>query len=207
MTTLEELLGRPGLPRTERALIAGKAAIAGGDWTRLRACLDAARAAGMARAQAEEMLLQAVLYYGFPRVVSAFETLAETWPDERAPSGGALPAEQQAAAGRRVFETIYGRNADAVRQKMRALHGELHDFVLEAAYGRILTRPGLPLRLRELLAVGALQALGQVPQLVAHARGALACGATADEVREALVTAGAEGRELEGAMRRILRTG
>ena len=68
-------------------------------------------------------------------------------------------------------------------------HGELHDFVLQAAYGRILTRPGLTARQRELLAVSALASLEQKPQLIAHARGALRCGATAGEVSEALYTA------------------
>jgi alkylhydroperoxidase/carboxymuconolactone decarboxylase family protein YurZ len=88
---------------------------------------------------------------------------------------------------------------------LRSFHGEFHDFVLSAAYGRILTRPGLTGRQRELLATGALQTLQQVPQLVAHARGALTLGATETEVREALYTADPDEGRVDDAMRRILR--
>ena len=48
---------------------------------------------------------------------------------------------------------------------LASFHREFHDFVLEAAYGRILTRPGLDAGTRELLAVTALASLDQKPQL------------------------------------------
>jgi alkylhydroperoxidase/carboxymuconolactone decarboxylase family protein YurZ len=75
-----------------------------------------------------------------------------------------------------------------VRGLLASFHGEFHDFVLEAAYGRILARPGLsPLR-RELLAVGLLAAQDQQRQFLAHARGALAFGAQRTQLREVLAT-------------------
>ena len=64
-------------------------------------------------------------------------------------------------------------------------------FLLEAA------------RTRELIAVGALAAMDQVPQLVAHARGALAFGAAPAEVREALWTALPDSPAVDEHMRRI----
>jgi 4-carboxymuconolactone decarboxylase len=198
------LLARPDLPLELRHLCAATAAVGPADWDSLRAVLDSARAAGLPRAEFEEMLLQATLFFGFPRVVSAFEVLAAQWPAPAPPTGGGLPADQQHRAGRELFAAIYGRNDAAVRTMLAACHQEFHDFVLEAAYGRILTRPRLPARDRELLAVTALALLDQVPQLVAHARGALAFGAGRQEIEAAIATAVGDPAAAQTLARRAL---
>ena len=74
-----------------------------------------------------------------------------------------------AAAGDALFAGIYGRNEGAVRTLLRNCHQEFHDFVLQAAYGRILTRPHLDPRRRELIAVAVLAAQEQVRQFAGHA--------------------------------------
>lgn len=186
--TLDELLARSGLPPALRLLVLGLAAVWRGDWPTLAACARRGRAAGQPRQDFEETLLQAVLFAGFPRVVTAFETLAGVWPATTPPTGGALPAAEQAAAGRALFAAIYGRNEAAVHGMLRGFHAEFHDFVLDAAYGRILSRPGLPARIRELLACGVLAAQDQLRQFAGHARGALHLGATREELREVLAT-------------------
>ena len=198
---LELLLARPGLDRCTRLLVLVQVAIWPADWPRLDAVLHTARSDGLPRTAFEEALLQATLFFGFPRAVSAFERLQTAWPAPP-PAGGGVPAERRLAAGRELFAAIYGRNDPGVRELLASFHREFHDFVLESAYGRILARPGLDARTRELLAVGALAALGQVPQLVAHGRGALAFGATPLAVREAIVCAlGDEARAQELARR------
>jgi len=183
---LDALLARDGLTATTRRLVLTIVAAWRGDQTRLAECARRGRAANQPRQDFEETLLQAVLFAGFPRVVSAFETLAAEWPAPAPPVGGALPRAEQAAAGDALFAAIYGRNTDAVHTMLRSFHGEFHDFVLEAAYGRILARPGLSPKVRELLAVGVLAAQDQRRQFVAHARGARNFGATPDEVAEVL---------------------
>ena len=54
------------------------------------------------------------------------------------------------------------------------------------AYGKVLGRPGLPASERECIAVALLAVLDLPRQQVAHVRGALRCGATAEEVEAAL---------------------
>jgi len=189
MPSLDEMLSRPGLPPRERLLIVAKAAIWPGDWDELMSCAKTARNHDWCRSELEETLLQAVLFFGFPRVVTAFEVVQREWPPDHPPSGGTLPADQQAAAGSNLFRAIYGKNTDSVRGMLRGFHAEFEDFVMNAAYGRILTRPALQPRLRELLAVGALAAMDQVPQLVAHGRGAASFGATRTEIEEAVFSA------------------
>ena len=178
------------LPPALRSLALCKVAIWSGDWRKFAMEVRHARSAGFARADYEETLLQAVLFFGFPRVVSAFELLQQEWPTPIEPCGGALPDADQATAGHALFDSIYGRNQAAVHALLRGFHGEFHDFVLEAAYGWILARSGLAPLVRELLAAAALAALQQIPQLVAHSRGALHFGASEAQLAEMLAIGG-----------------
>lgn len=185
---LAALLSRPGLAAADRLLVVAGAAIWRGAWPQFVDAVAAARSHAVPRAELEECLLQAVLFCGFPRVVTAFEHLAAAWPAASPPGGGGVPADERRTAGSALFAAIYGKNDAAVRGLLASFHGEFHDFVLEAAYGRILARPGLtPLR-RELLAVGLLAAQDQQRQFQAHARGALAFGAERTQLREVLAT-------------------
>lgn len=186
--SIDELLTRDGLAAADRLLVLTAVAIWRADWPRLQQAAATAQALGRPRADLEETLLQAVLFCGFPRVVTAFEQLGAVWPTTVPPRGGALPTAEQPVAAAALFAGIYGRNEGAVRALLRNCHEELHDFVLQAAYGRILTRPHLDARRRELIAVAILAAQDQVRQFAGHARGARHFGATDRELREALVT-------------------
>lgn len=203
MSELETLLARRGLEPGLRILTFATAAIARGDWTRLEHAVALAERTGEPRTGFEECLLQGVLFFGFPRIVSAFEVLCRAWPANGAPTGGGLEPEHQRQAGRALFDAIYDHNAPAVHAMLRGFHAELHDFVLESAYGRILSRPAMSPRDRELLAVAGLAALDQIPQLVAHARGARRFGASDTEIREALVSALGDVEANDDHLRRI----
>jgi alkylhydroperoxidase/carboxymuconolactone decarboxylase family protein YurZ len=56
--------------------------------------------------------------------------------------------------------------------------------------------------MRELLAVALLSALGQIPQLIAHARGAMRFSADVAEVRDAMRIGGIDGPAAEDAIAR-----
>lgn len=187
--TVERLLLRSGLPPELRLLVVVAVSIWHAQWPELQQAAAAGRARGQQRTDFEEVLLQAVLFCGFPRVVTAFEQLAVVWPAAHAPRGGALPASEQLAAGEALFAAIYGHNTAAVHTMLASCHQEFHDFVLQAAYGRILTRPHLDAKRRELLAVAMLAAQGQERQFLGHARGARHFGATGEQLQEVLVTA------------------
>jgi alkylhydroperoxidase/carboxymuconolactone decarboxylase family protein YurZ len=199
---VDALLARPGLTPRLRALIGAAIACWRGDWPALCAWIDAGRRHGQPRADFEETLLQAVLFCGFPRVVTAFEHLQQQWPVCAPPAGGDVPAAEQAQAGRALFTGVYGRNADAVDAMLRGFHAAFHAFVLDVAYGRVLARPHLPPRERELLAVALLAAQDQPRQFAGHARGARSFGATDAELREALWTVFADEHVVAAWLRR-----
>lgn len=88
--------------------------------------------------------------------------------------------------GEALFRAIYGNSSDAVLLALDAVAADYSTWVLEDAYGRVLARPGIAARQRELLAVAALAALDCPAQLKSHLRGALRLGASRAAVAHVL---------------------
>ena len=173
------------LAARERRLVRLFAAVVLGDWQAV-AAERAGAPAGEPDRGWRECVLQAHVFAGFPRVVEAYGVLAACGGLGELEPGEALGEPDRPARGRELFERIYGRDAERVRAMLSAGHPDFARFIEGHAYGRILSRPGLEPRLRELLAVAALAALGQERQMASHARGAVRCGATPGEVRAAV---------------------
>jgi 4-carboxymuconolactone decarboxylase len=65
----------------------------------------------------------------------------------------------------------------------------LQDFITANAWGSIWCRSGLDLKMRSLITVAMLTALGRQHELRGHVRGALNNGASSEEIREVLLQA------------------
>ena len=89
-------------------------------------------------------------------------------------------------SGAAVCTAVYGTQYEPLRSNIRALHPALERWMIEEGYGRVLGRPGVPLRIRELAIVAQLAVVGALPQLYSHLRGALRTGATQSQVEKAL---------------------
>jgi AhpD family alkylhydroperoxidase len=140
-----------------------------------------------------ETLLQVHLFAGFPRTIEAFERLDEvvsTGAFGRAPLSPSERKDGKSESGLALFGRIYGAKAPGVRRHLASLHPSLERWVIGHAYGRVLGRPALSPRTRELLAVASLVALRCWKPLASHLRGALRCGAAPGEVRAAIRCAG-----------------
>jgi len=61
------------------------------------------------------------------------------------------------------------------------------ELVTRYCFGDVWARPGLDRKTRSLITLAALTALSKPNQLKVHVRGALANGATAEEIREVLL--------------------
>ena len=133
----------------------------------------------------EEIILQSYLFAGFPRVLNA----ARAW---RAVSGRAAPeGDEEATAkdlamwrkrGEKTCAIIYGDHYEKLRDNIRALHPALDEWMIVDGYGKVLSRPGVDLRTRELCVVAACAVSGQQRQLHSHLHGALNAGSSAGEV-------------------------
>ena len=69
-----------------------------------------------------------------------------------------------------------------MRVNIAELHPDMERWMLEEGYGKVIGRPGLDLKVRELCIVSVLVGLEAPQQLYSHLRGALNAGATVDEV-------------------------
>jgi 4-carboxymuconolactone decarboxylase len=165
-----------------RALARLSAAIAAGSEDDVRGAIHGC-VAGADPDAVEEVILQSHLFCGFPRCLNA----AREW---RRISGRPAPAapvddgnsEQWTNAGEGTCETVYGSSYRQLRKNVQALHPLLDSWMVEMGYGRVMSRPGLDLRTRELCVVVACAAGGQDRQLHSHLHGALNAGASPEEI-------------------------
>src|SRR6266511_2063479 len=168
------------------ALVRVAAALAEGKIAVLRERLVAARGAGVSDRWIEELLLQSLLVVGYPLTLVAFGV----WREVAGPLAGPGAAEQLAREDREswakrgaaVCAAVYGRAYHKLLLNLRSLHAALEELVLVDAYGKVIGRPGLDLKRRELCTVAAVAVLGTARQLHSHLRGALNTGATPAEV-------------------------
>src|SRR5438128_203829 len=182
---------RAPLDRPTVALVRVAAALAEGKIDVLRDRFGAARAAGVPDRWIDELLLQSMLVVGYPLALVAFGV----WREVSGPlPGHGHDAEQLAhedweawaARGAAVCREVYGRAYHKLLLNLRALHPALEDLVLVDAYGKVIGRPGLDMKRRELCTVAAIAVLGTAQQLHSHLRGALNVGASAAEVEGVL---------------------
>jgi 4-carboxymuconolactone decarboxylase len=139
---------------------------------------------GVGEPRLHEALLQVVAYGGFPRALEGLGLLARS---RREPPPPAL-AEPPHDAGRATWDAVYREHSEEVLGALEALLPGLSRRVLDGAYRQILSRPGLALRDRELLAVAALGLMALPAPLGSHVRGALRNGSAPELVIDILDT-------------------
>jgi len=139
----------------------------------------------------DELLLQSMLVVGYPLALVAFGVWREVRGSDATGRHAAEPLTHEdwqawADRGAAVCRDVYGRAYHKLLVSLRALHPALEDLVLVDAYGKVIGRPGLDLRRRELATVAAIAVLGTAQQLHSHLRGALNTGASVEQVEAVL---------------------
>lgn len=169
----------------ERALIGMCAAVGARNRAAMAITMDAAAEQADA-AQAEEALLQSYLFVGYPVALQAIAMWRER-------TGRAAPSEPSPekprtwrARGEKVCATVYAGQYARLRDNIARLHPDMERWMLEEGYGKVLGRPGMDLRERELCIVGLLIGLDAPHQLYSHLRGALNAGASPEDVETAV---------------------
>ena len=169
------------------ALLRVAAALGTRDAGAVRSALEEARDAADATA-VEEVILQSHLFVGFPDALNALGVWRDVSGLPAPPASGEDPAGWE-ARGEEVCEAVYGANYRKLRENVRALHPDFEGWMVAGGYGRVIGRPGLGLKTRE-LCIAALLAVWNVPrQLHSHLRGALNAGASVAEVEQAVQVA------------------
>ncbi len=170
-----------------RHLVRISGAIAGSDEGTVRAVMN--DAVSVDPAAVDEIILQSYLFAGFPRALNAaraWRSISGIAAPERDPDADASDLEEWRERGLRTCEIVYGDSYEPLRRNIRSLHPTLDEWMIVDGYGKVLSRPGVDLRTRELCIVAACAVAGQQRQLHSHLHGALNAGASVDEVRATL---------------------
>lgn len=170
-----------------RSLVALSAALATRNERALESELVKALSAA-APESVEEALIQSYLFLGYPATLNALAVWREL-SGRDAPQAGPRDLELWERRGEEICRTVYGDQYRALRSNVRALHPDMEKWMVAEGYGKVLGRPGLALRVRELCIVALLAVLDTPVQLYSHLRGSLNVGASIPEVDEALEVA------------------
>jgi len=145
----------------------------------LRRAIQAALRTGASGARLDEALLQLIPFTGYARAINAFALLRELVPHAARTGGrqGGLRRRGEALC-RRIYGPVYRK----MISRMRRFHPDLADWILQDGYGKVLSRPILSIRERELLVVAVLGTLNVPAQLKSHRLGARRVGASSAQV-------------------------
>ncbi len=128
-----------------------------------------------------EAVLQCYLFTGFPPVIEAFHHLESVAPVSRLEP---YNVEKYRSRGLDTCRIVYGKNFTRLLPRMKELNADLAEWMIIEGYGKVLSRPGLPLKTRELINIAVLAAGDWPRQLHSHVLGAYHAGASAEEIRE-----------------------
>ena len=137
----------------------------------------------------EEIILQSYLFAGFPRALNAaraWRAASERPAPETDQEGMIANLDMWRELGERTCAIVYGDSYERLRQNVRELHPALDEWMIVDGYGKVLSRPGVDLRTRELCIVAACAVAGQQRQLHSHLHGAMNAGASEADVNAVL---------------------
>jgi 4-carboxymuconolactone decarboxylase len=164
------------------------AIIAGGNEAQVReAC---ARCVNVVPADwVEELVVQSYLFSGFPRALNAAREWRRVAP-QPAPltdeGDDVTHVDEWRRLGEETCAAVYGSMDEKLRVNIRQLHPALDAAMVVEGYGKILSRPGLDLRRRELCIIAACAMTNQDRQLHSHLHGAMNVGVSRDVLARAI---------------------
>lgn len=129
-----------------------------------------------------EIILQSYLFLGFPRMLIAAEFFDREFPDFTRPGHiGPITFEETnrwCDEGLALCRRIYARNYELLKKRVERLAPDIFRWMIIEGYGKVLSRPQLDIKIRELSIVVMLMIENREKQLYSHLRGALNVGVT-----------------------------
>lgn len=101
---------------------------------------------------------------------------------------GEVAMSDKTAKGKQIMDRLEAGAGDRVTGRLAELDADLPRLITDYAFADVVGRPGLDLKIREMLTVAALTAMGTAPgQLEFHMRGALNVGVSKEELLEVII--------------------
>lgn len=172
-----DLWKRTDLSPRDRSLVTVTALVAGGHTAQLTFHLDRALDNGVTPAELAEVVTHLAFYTGWPRAMSA-AGVAKVVFAKRGIDAGQLA---DAGAPLTLDAASEKSRVASVEQALGDVAPALGGYTNDVLFGDVWRRPGLSLRDRSLVTVGALITGGNTAQLVGHLNRALDNGLTRAE--------------------------
>jgi alkylhydroperoxidase/carboxymuconolactone decarboxylase family protein YurZ len=173
-----------------RCLARVSACIGSGDETRLGEELNSALQCAIPVPVIREAILQTYLFAGYAATINAFIALNDLiGPNPQFFTEEVASLEDWQQRGTELCKIIYGDQFERLVGNMKRLHPDLAEWMISEGYGKVLSRPFLTPRVRELLIVAMTAVLKVQRQFYSHVRGALHAGASAEELRSVFAEA------------------
>ena len=170
-----------------RCLACYSAAVAIADEELMTLAISRGRQFGVTRDQFYEVILQSYLFLGFPRMLLAAENLNLIMPNQTERTETAPSVERDYHTwyedGERLCQRIYGDAFESLKTKVQPMAPEVFDWMILEGYGKVLSRPGLDIDIRELSIVAFLIAENRPKQLWSHMKGAINVGVSIEHLR------------------------
>ena len=129
-----------------------------------------------------ETLLQNYLFAGYPSALSSIKILKEYYPNKILPKVADMNLYHFRRTGEARCKKVYGNKFEKLISNINNFSPEMAEWLVLEGYGKVLSRPGLSFKERELCIVAVLAAMKFDDQLYSHINGAIKAGASADEI-------------------------
>jgi 4-carboxymuconolactone decarboxylase len=156
-------------------------------WKVLKGLIGWASQTGVDGRLIYEVLLQGYLFCGYPIAIESLFVFYEIYPanglsHDNNTSVNSEPIGKIKDRGFRTAGKIYGKNLELVHRSITGLSPELGEGMIIEGYGKIISRPYLDIRTRELAIISNLTVLQMPRQLYSHIRGAINVGVRPKQV-------------------------
>ncbi|MEW6413491.1 MAG: hypothetical protein AB1483_13630 [Candidatus Zixiibacteriota bacterium] len=163
---------------------------------------------GLRRSSFYEIVLQSYLFLGFPRMLTAVETLHRLLPANNSADGCGPITTQESKQwfneGSELYKKVYGPNNLRLMDRVSAMAPEVFRWMIIEGYGKVLSRPNVDIISRELAIMAFLMMENREKQLHSHIRGALNVGAPPELVTSVIDDIGPAAGNGYGAAKRII---
>lgn len=129
-----------------------------------------------------ETLLQNYLFAGYPSALSSIKILKEYYPNKILPKVADMNLYHFRRKGVARCKKVYGNKFEKLISNINNFSPEMAEWLVLEGYGKVLSRPGLSFKERELCIVAVLAAMKFDDQLYSHINGAIKAGASAGEI-------------------------
>ncbi|OQX19285.1 MAG: carboxymuconolactone decarboxylase [Desulfobulbaceae bacterium A2] len=179
-----DIYARPGLAPPERqvATVAALTALGNAE-AQLKFHIDGGLNVGLSPEEIVETLYVTTVFAGFPAGLNALAVARQVFTARGVqPARPTLPPGERRSRGLAALEATSQGAGQKVLDSLSDIAPDMADFILDFAYGDVLSRPALSPRRKEIAMLAASMARGTMrPQLMVHAKAGLNVGLTRQE--------------------------